>query len=218
MQQVSIMAENHILIIHTGDLPSLTATVLQPEPSQLVLWYPGRSAEQRSRRWIATEALGRMLDVKQVISTESPKLGLSDLEVPSELAQSHTLLESLVLAQQLSCSKIIWPLQVGPDFPALGVAVDRANTMAALIDGGALFAVSGGSQTAAPIIDLPVVDLTDPQLVEILADCGGPLGMFWPCQTDQDEPCGTCLNCRRWHNAYEAAGVDWPWQTAVSTA
>jgi 7-cyano-7-deazaguanine synthase in queuosine biosynthesis len=86
------------------------------------------------------------------------------------------------------------------------MAVERASLVSALAE------VGGGYPAGAePVIDLPLVDLTDAQLVDLAEDTGAPMHAFWPCAGAGGVPCETCAGCRRWRAAFAEAGVAWPW-------
>ncbi len=62
-----------------------------------------------------------------------------------------------------------------------------------------------------PVIDLPIVELTDKQLVGLAEDTGAPMRSFWPCDGDGESPCGSCPSRQRLLRAFDEAGVPWPW-------
>ncbi len=66
------------------------------------------------------------------------------------------------------CPKIIWPAQVGPDPGRVTEAVERANMVVTLAE-------LGGEPSARGrlMIDLPLIDLTDRQVVDLADDLGG---------------------------------------------
>ena len=71
------------------------------------------------------------------------------------------------------------------------------------------------------VIDLPLVDLTDERLVDLADDGGAPMRAFQPCSASGGStatPCEQCDGCRRWHAAFDAAGVAWPWTTVEGRA
>jgi hypothetical protein len=100
--------------------------------------------------------------------------------------------EAAIIARHHGCDKIIWPVQVGPDAARVSELVDRATAVAELAEPGeggndgrpaaspAGAAISGGRSL---IIDLPLVDLDDEQVVDLADDGGAPMTAFWPCET-----------------------------------
>ena len=98
--------------------------------------------------------------------------------------------------------------ELGPEAQRVTEAVDRANQVAAL-------AATGGEPSSL-VVDLPLIDLTDPQVVDLADDTGAPLRAFWPCERAGPEPCGSCPGCTRWLGAFREAGVTWPWSAVVT--
>lgn len=202
------MNTGSILLISRGDLPSLTAAVIQGDFSRLILWHVLEPDVAARRRREAVRACGEVLGVKRVVESEAPVLGMPGMAPPGGLYQSHLLLHAIITARQLHCAKIVWPIAVGPDPGQVGEAVERAGLAVAAAE---LPSAAGG----AAMIDLPLVDLTDEKLVELVDDCGGPAGAFWPCEGDAERPCGQCPECRRWEGAFGAVGIRWPWVAAT---
>lgn len=195
-------------MIDRGDLPSLVAVALQPDPGRLILYYRDEPDVAAKRRAAAVQDHDAAYGVRRVIVCESGSPGITDHEaaIPTGLEQAHLLLHAVVAAGQLGCSKIVWPTQVGPDAGLVGVIVQRANMVVDLAQIGIEPAAGGW-----PVIDLPVVDLTDKQLVDLTEDTGAPMRSFWPCDGDGESPCGSCPSCQRWQCAFDEAGVPWPW-------
>lgn len=198
-----------VLIIDRGDLPSLTALALEPQPEQVILWHPmGTDAAARSRKRVC-ETKTKRLGVRRLLTSAPYILGLPDMPPPVELHQVSMLIQASTIANQLKCSRIIWPKQVGPDFEQMGELMDRANLVVDLAGNGDL--------GRGPSIDLPLVDLTDEHLVDLLEESGCPLDLFWPCDGGESSPCGACRGCTRWIAAFEVMGVSWPWAVVQTT-
>jgi 7-cyano-7-deazaguanine synthase in queuosine biosynthesis len=66
-------------------------------------------------------------------------------------------------------------------------------------------------------LTLPVVDLSDDQLVDLADDLGTPIHDFWPCERSAEEPCGGCHECIRWQTAFDQTGIIWPWGRLAGT-
>jgi 7-cyano-7-deazaguanine synthase in queuosine biosynthesis len=62
--------------------------------------------------------------------------------------------------------------------------------------------------------DLPFIDFTDEQIVELADDSGAPVRDFWPCVGGGCQPCASCDGCARWLSAFRAVGIPWPWTAA----
>ncbi|MDY7110548.1 MAG: 7-cyano-7-deazaguanine synthase [Planctomycetota bacterium] len=200
--------ERSMLLIDRGDLPSLVAAVIQPDPARLLLWQLREGDEAAARRAaVVAEHADFLGAVRPVVSEPwSAEVGrASDAE---GLWQALMLLQAAIIARHHGCGKIIWPVQVGPDAPRVSELVDRAAGVAELTEAG------GGASAErrnAVVIDLPLVDLEDEQIVDLADDAGAPATAFWPCEAGGDEPCGACGGCDRWMRAYRECGLPWPW-------
>ncbi|MHC4273959.1 MAG: 7-cyano-7-deazaguanine synthase [Planctomycetota bacterium] len=212
------MSSPGALLVDRGDLPSLVAVTLEAGPQHLALYHPLESDPAAARRRAAAEEHGAVFDIRQVVVEPLGPLdaagGDADppqtAEWPGGLDQAWVLLRAAAVARKLARPRIIWPHQVGPDAGAVGLAVERASLVSALVE------ISGGQQAGAEmVIDLPLVDLTDAQLVDLAEDAGAPMHAFWPCAGAGGLPCETCAGCRRWQAAFAEAGVAWPWVPAT---
>ena len=207
------MAANRILIIQHGDLTSLAAAGVQNSARDLVLWHPRAAEEDGGIRQRCVERLGALLHVHSV--ELGPEYRTCDPDDPQVGLESNLmLLHAIEAARKTGCRRVIWPHQVGPDFEAVSAAVERAEQIAAL-------AAIGQGHGHEVTIDLPLIDLSDPQVVEVAADSGLALSLFWPGGTDEQRgPDPTNPTVQRWYAAFRAAEIDWPWSavTADSTS
>ena len=60
-------------------------------------------------------------------------------------------------------------------------------------------------------IDLPLLDLSPSQVLELGASLGAPLQAGWPCEADRAQPCQSCDPCQLWIEASRASGRPVPW-------
>ena len=201
------MADSTILLIDRGDLPSLTAISMVPDPTQLILWHPLEPDKAATSRRTVCEGHTDALGVMRLIVNDPGNSGIAEMSPPAMLFHAQMLVQAAMLACQINCSKIIWPQQIGPDFQRMGEAVDLAHMVMGLASGGH----QAGFEPGEFIIDLPLIDLTDEQVVDLADVSGGLMELFWPCEESRDMPCGTCHECLRWEKAFQAVNVDWPW-------
>ena len=194
-------------MIDRGDLPSLVAITLAPDPGRLALFHVRESDAAADRRLAAAHRHADAFGTGDVAVEQPP----GEVPVPEGLRQAQVLLAAAAAATRLGCSKIVWPHQVGPDAGLVGEAVERANMITALVE-------LGRRRCDGVAIDLPVVDLTDQQLADLAEDGGAPMQAFWPCEEGDRLPCGACGGCRRWRNAFDLAGTTWPWAGAGAVA
>ena len=59
--------------------------------------------------------------------------------------------------------------------------------------------------------DLPLLDLTAGQVLDLASALGAPLGACWSCQHAGHAPCGECPSCSSWLEASKASGRPLPW-------
>ncbi len=57
------------------------------------------------------------------------------------------------------------------------------------------------------MIETPLLELTDQQVVELGGQLDVPWKLAWSCQFHGDKPCRVCDPCRRRQRAFDAAGV-----------
>ena len=201
------MADAGTLLVDRGDLPSLVAVTIDPRPDRLVLYHAREADAAASRRQAAVEEHGAAFGVTRVVTDQWPALefdglghaALSPSHPPGgddDLETACLLIRASAAARRLGCPRIVWPRQVGPDADRVGRLVEQAGLVTIL---------------AGPVIDLPLVDLGDEQIVDLAEDGGAPLHAFWPCSAGGAAPCETCDGCRRWRAAFDAVGAAWAW-------
>ena len=204
-----------VLLIDRGDMPSLAATVIQPDPARLVFWYQRDEGEMASRRLAMVNEHAEMLGVTNVIVSDGWDSGVALSRETPGLRRSLTLLQAAIVACESGCSKIIWPVQVGPDPARVSQAADCATTVGHLAQIG-WETSSEARPDAELVIELPLVDLDEKQVLDLVDDCGAPLAAFWPCDVKENEPCGKCDGCNQWQRAFHARGLPWPWAGMIA--
>lgn len=207
------MPGHGVLLIDDGDLPSLVATALRPDRGRVILLHMGDGDAGAKRRAAAVRDHGAAFGVRRVVMEQPCTLGPTKSPPPAGVHQAHVLLHAAAVAGRVDCSRIVWAHQIGPDASLVGETVQRANMVAELAQLGA-----DSPWPAGLVIDLPVIDLTDTQMVDLAEDTGAPISCFWPCRGDGERPCGSCPGCQRWQRAFDDSGVAWPWACAQVVA
>lgn len=200
------------LVIDRGDLPSLALLAIQPDAAGVMLWHaPEQDAAQPMRlsmvrRHAEAFLASRLLVLDHEIVPPAPGR--------RELYEANLLIQAANAAVSMGCSRVLWPRQIGngADHRAIADALERAATISLLT------ASSGFSNTLSRAvgIDMPLIDLNDVQLVDLAEDAGAPMNAWWPCDGVSHEPCEACHQCQRWREAFESAGVEWPWRSSVA--
>jgi len=204
------MAASDIMLIDRGDLASLVALGLETMPRGLVIWHPVETWGPHESRRLVAERHAEVFGAQELLIADMAEAGLQPHAEQSGPRQGLLLLTALSLAQDLGCAKLVWPVHGGNDPERIGRSValaQLASEMAETDHDGSAVAVS-----------LPVVDLSDEQLVDLADDLSVPIQDFWPCERTAEHPCGSCPECVRWMGAFEQLGLPWPWsRLAVAT-
>ncbi|MBT8484398.1 MAG: hypothetical protein HKO59_13865 [Phycisphaerales bacterium] len=199
------------LVIDAGDLPSLVAALLQPDPARVVLWHPRATGPAAAAQAACARSHRGLLDDAPLFETEAwiPPSGCAPTRA---LERGLTLTQAACVGVPLGVERIVWPIQVGPHVGAVSAAVDQATLATELIEAG-----EGGERRGRLMIDVPFVDLDETQILDLADDAGAPPA-YWPCRLGEPEPCGGCEECGRWLAAHDRLGLPWPWSRATTTA
>ncbi len=205
------MSSTSVLLIDEGDLPSLVGLALERAPERVVLWHARGSDDAAQPRLAAVQEHGKAFSVQRVVVAQGaggvPRESSSSA---AALDQSVRLLSAAAAAIRFNCPRMVWPVQIGSNSSRICQTVQRANLVVAL--------AGIGAQKNSLMIDVPLIDLGETQIVDLAVD-QGVLGLaFWPCETGtQDMPCGACAGCQRWSGGFDGRGQPWPW-TAEAVA
>lgn len=114
------------------------------------------------------------------------------------LLKTRLLILALAHAADLEAQRLLVPAQVDGDFDRMAAVAEQTQLLEHL---------ASLEKTDLPAIELPFIDLSDRQLVELGAQMDVPWHLAWSCTVHRDRPCGACPACRRRHNAFESAGI-----------
>lgn len=192
-----------VLLIDRGDLASLAALANVEMPDRAVLWHPRETDPAAGRRRAVAHDHTRIFGVRRLVEVPAPAPGLPGMAPPPHLHEAAVLLGAVAAAVQLDIERIVWPATADGDDTRIADLVDRALSVAAL--------AASRRGAMPPEVDLPLVELTLPEIVEVADDAGAPMRAFWPCERDGDAPCETCAACRTHRAAFERRGLPWPW-------
>lgn len=200
------------LLVHFGDPASLAAAATIRRPERVIVWHPMRPDAASEGRRRAAERTASAIGAAEFVVDDAawpelpgdPSVGAGELDGASELA---VLMRAVAVAESMGAPEVLWPIQHGQIASAVGTAIERVECL--------LDAMAAGGGEPAVGIDLPVVDLDDDQVVDLIASGGLPWAGAWPCTSDGEIACGSCGGCRRWRRAAAAVGVDDPWAGAM---
>lgn len=92
--------------------------------------------------------------------------------------QTRLLTDAAYFAMQLGFRRLVWPIRIPEDHPdrisAIGTAIDRAMLVSRLVSLDATTETAPGIQ-----IETPFVDLSDAQMLDLVADLALPLETCW---------------------------------------
>ncbi|HWB21171.1 MAG TPA: hypothetical protein VG711_12805 [Phycisphaerales bacterium] len=218
------MANRPTILMHGGDLASLVCLAMESEPADFVLWHViGSDAGAAMRREVVERHAGRF-GVREVCAVPTAVMETLPKMARKEDLETQHLVAAALLARELRSIRLVYPRQIGLEFPTVAQAIDAAQRVAKAVNEmgnapwqGAPIArtlksfsdVSTDKPSSQGLeIDLPVADLTDSRLVELAAEIVDDLD-FWPCVSAGPGTCGECQGCRRWLPALAAidAGI-----------
>lgn len=208
------MAKELTLILNRGGLRSLVATgaaMSVDDPPRAALVHFNDVGPNAAVRLQYVHQHADHFNIKKVIELalaqgNSGTQEASEPPQPAPLARPHLLIASLVLAIQLTAQRLIWPAQFNGDTDMIARLMEQQvliKNMAEL------------ERLKLPKIDMPLLDLTDQQLIELGAHMNVPWQKAWSCQLKGERPCLVCPACRRRISAFEAAGIVDPVATAA---
>jgi hypothetical protein len=193
------------LLIDRADVPSIAALALEVDHADIILWHrPGRT-EADARRSVRVKQHADLFGVAQLV--EAPvRSGIdTDVDRSELLIHASDLVETVTIALQHGADRIIWTAHAGPHPEPVGHLATIAHEVAGWVE---------WVNHRGIAIDLPIVELTDRQLLELIDDAGIPIALAWPCERGGEEPCTICQSCRRWLIACDDLGLGWPWAKA----
>jgi len=199
------MAARPILVIDTADLPSLLCVIMQVERADVVLWHPRGDDPAAARRLETVRQHAAVLGAGEVVATPVAQFRHLTPEIAAEPPEAQMLLAAAWSARRRNSHRIVWPKCVGPEFRAAAQAVEMMLDVERWLDGmmsapanqrnAINHSPSEGIQSLE--IEMPVLDLTDSQLVDLAVRMDAPM-LLWPCVEAGPMACGRCQGCRRW--------------------
>lgn len=204
------MATQTTVILASGGLRTLVATAIlaaSGERQKLVMLH---MKDGRANAPVRLERMRKQAEhfrVSQIVELELPHLQTEGFtgEKPEEhappLARPQMMLVALAQAVEIGAGRLVWPVQVHGDYDA----VARITEQLVLLQHLAQLECP-----KLPVIETPLIELTDPQMIELGGHLEVPWQLAWTCTLRSDQPCRICEPCRRRHAAFEAAGMTDP--------
>ena len=198
------------MILNSGGLRSLVATAIiahEVEPELLVvLHYQKRQANARKLGEFV-ESQAEHFGIAQVIRSEMASLiplpGQSVREDnapdPVTFHQPQMLIAGIAQAIEFGVKRLVVPLQCN----AVHEKVAKFTEQITLVSHIAELEYA----KLLPEIHLPIVDLTDRELIELGGQMQLPWHKSWSCRHAGEDPCGGCPACVRRTKAFKEAGI-----------
>jgi hypothetical protein len=176
-----------ILVIADGGIAAMTAT-LMARPAPVIFWTPplgarlidcdtGRLAAAHVE---AARAEAEALGARGFVTSGSCAWPGSGGEIPD----AAMLLLACEAAARAGCSRVVWPVVHGGDPDRIYEAEETASLVARLFP----LAARGGSRGESPAIELPFVDLSPEQVVDLARDAQVPMDMCWWRRAPRGDP------------------------------
>jgi len=199
-----------VLMLHDGDAPSLVALGMardmDPQPGLRLLHVVDDHPNARAHRQHARKQ-AEHFGLNGMIEVHGPKrldtAGSGDVKTVSGgdsavLSDPMRLMIAVRQAMRLGVGRVIWPIQSDGDFEGPARATEQALMIRQLVE------LEGGRP---PVVDTPLAELTDREMVEIGAQLDVPWELAWTCCRGGDVPCHECRACRGRRAAFDAAGL-----------
>lgn len=201
------MANQPTVVVNGGGLRSLTATGLvasETDAGDMVILHmrDGRANAHLRAEHVRQQAAH--FGVTRIVEVDLPHVQTAAF-VPvnqdggmSPLIRPQTLLVALSQAIRLKALRLVWPVQIDGDFATVARATEEVVLIEQLVK---------LEQQQTPTIDMPLLDLTDQQMIELGCQLDVPWETSWTCMTAQQRACGSCAACQNRQAAFESAGI-----------
>ncbi len=195
------------MIVNGGGLRSLTATaaaLTETDAGDLVLLHMRDGRANAAVRADHVHRQARHYQIARIVEIDLPHLQTEPYVAvnqdggSSPLTRPQTLIIAVAQAIRVKATRLIWPVQINGDHPTIARAAEEVVLIEQL---------TRLEQQQAPAIDMPLVDLTDQQLIELGAQLDVPWDLAWTCMQAGHQPCGACAACQHRRAAFEAAGI-----------
>lgn len=206
----SCMAKYDTMILSSGGLRSLVATALitsELEPELLVvLHYQKRQANARKLGGFVEEQ-AEHFQIAQVVRSEMASLipssgqSVRDDNAPEPVTfhQAQMLIAGMAQAIEFGVKRLVVPWQCNAVYEKVARLTEQITLVSHIAE--------LEYDKLLPEIHVPILDLTDRQLIELGGQMQLPWHKSWSCRHAGDEPCGGCPACVRRAQAFKEAGI-----------
>lgn len=218
----TVMPKPTVLILNAGGIRSLVATAMvTAEDAQARVvglhWRHGTQSPQgrlrydHARRQAEHFQLHRLMIRQSVVSEPSASGKAPELAQAHEpFARGTMLLAAVAEAQRLRAGRLVWPVQAGLDVQRTAGATELTILAQHLAQADQQLTEADPAGGSLPEMQMPLLELTDAQVIELGHELRVPWQLAWTCLTGQGQPCRACAGCTRRRRAFEAARIEDP--------
>ncbi len=193
----------HTAILNSGGLRSLVAAATLGSAGRPTMIHvqDGRLSGTNRRRCFEKQA--EHFEVRRRIELTMVHLrtGRDGEEQRAPMGRSQLLLAAAGEAIRHDAERLVWPVAIG----------ERFDDLAAVTEAVVILEHAIKLETDRDLrIDMPLLDMTLRQVIELGAKMDVPWELAWSCQTAGRTACGGCAGCHERNRAFEAAGLDDP--------
>ncbi|MBL4701209.1 MAG: 7-cyano-7-deazaguanine synthase [Phycisphaeraceae bacterium] len=198
------------MIMNSGGLRSLIATGMGAcdvgSTSVAMLHFQQRHVNTRNRME-AMQQQAEHFEIEQVVRSEMATLisnpGQSvredDMPDPVTFYRVQMLIAALAQAIEFRVKRLIVPFACNADHDRIARITEQLTLV--------LHLVELDDAQAIPVVEMPLLELTDRELIELGEQMQVPWSKSWSCRNAGDEPCGGCPACVSRSQAFQEAGV-----------
>jgi 7-cyano-7-deazaguanine synthase len=195
------------LLLASGGVRSLVATasiLSQPKPPRLMCLHmrldspDGPRRRERMHQQCEHYKLAQAVELSLPRQEAGPRPPTHEPGARPPLLRPRLLLAAVSHALLHGAQSVIWPGQFGEEFDAIA----RITEQMVLVQH-----IAQIESNTDIVIDTPLLELSDPQVVELGSHLNVPWELAWSCQLGGELHCGACPGCLRRRQAFETAGI-----------
>lgn len=204
------MPKLDMLILNSGGLRSLVVSAMavreiDPEAVAVVHYQQKlvnaknrlQAMQQQTEHFGITHVL--LSEMASLIPHSSTAVRENDASDPPTFYRPQMLLAALAQAIEWKVKRLVVPYQCN----AVHEQIARLTEQLTLVQHIAELEYD----QALPPIDMPILDLTDRELIELGGQMNVPWQMSWSCRHAGEQPCGGCPACVRRIRSFKEAGI-----------
>jgi len=192
-----------VTVVNGGGVRGLVGLAMaasRGEPRHITLLHFRRDEPGAETRRQHVLRQGSVYEVGRTVVAELPNVRADAQTIKRGTAFKpvQMLVAAIAYGVEAECSELVWPLSVDARHEAVGRVSEQVILLRQITE------LAG---CTPPKIDMPLLELTDRQIIELGEQLGASWELAWSCQSDGEKPCLRCGHCQRRAAAFESAGV-----------